>query len=246
MRDERVRAALERLPAAPERHRFFEELWERIDATERAAARRWRAAALVAVTVAIAGTAAAGVLAFGRAGGATVDRTLSCPVPQRKLVLFAHVKGPSIFVRQAAYPHGKLVPRPALVELDAGRYAAANMGITQVYETTLAGAYAGASITQRAGYTLDGSVCRAAAAIPFTPGGLHPAGVFTGTQAAGVYKECPTGLLATFRMRVTLAKSGLPVAAKLIVRGVAYVDWTPTRIRAWLAPSCQQYTDLAP
>ena len=54
-------------------------------------------------------------------------------------------------------------------------------------------------------------------------------------------------------MRVTLAKNGLPVSAKLAIRSgkklrpVAYVDWTPTRVRAWLAPGCQQYSgELAP
>jgi hypothetical protein len=186
------------------------------------------------------------VLSLAASGSGIVDRTLSCPVPQQRLVLFAHVRGPSIFVRQAAFPHGKLVPRPSLVELDANRSAIPNMGVTQISETTLAGVYAGASITQKAGYTLAGGVCRSAKPVPFPPKGLRAAGVFIGTQAAGVYRVCPTGSLATFRLRVTLGKSGLPVAAKLILRGVAYVEWTPTRVRAWLAPGCQLYTELAP
>ncbi|HWX09362.1 MAG TPA: hypothetical protein VNY33_05240, partial [Gaiellaceae bacterium] len=139
-----------------------------------------------------------------------------------------------------------------LVELDAGRFVALNAGIRQVVQTTYAGAYAGAALTQKAGYTLDGSVCRTAKQIPFAPAGLRAAGVFTGAQGAGVARECPIGDPATFRMRVTLAKSGLPVAAKLALRGgkrlrpVAYVDWTPTRVKVWLAPGCQQYTELAP
>jgi hypothetical protein len=169
------------------------------------------------------------------------------------LDLFAHVKGPSIYVYEAGAPgHHRLVPHPALVELDAGRFVALNAGIKQVVQTTYAGAYAGAALTQKAGYTLDGSVCHGAGLIPFASAGLRAAGIFTGVQGAGVAQECPIGDPATFRMRVTLAKSGLPIAAKLALRGgkhlrpVAYVDWTPTRVKMWLAPGCQQYTELAP
>ena len=248
-----LRAMLERLVAPPARSGFHEELWDRIEARERAAARFWRTVAVAAFAVAAAAVSAAGVLAFGSGSATVVDRTLSCPVaPNGQIALFAHVKGPSIRVHEASVPSGKLVPRPALVELDTGRGVIVNGGLVQIVQTTLAGAYAGESLTAKAGYTLDGGECSSVKAIPLASSGLRSAGVFTGGGAAGVYRECSVAQPATFRMRVTLAKNGLPVAVKLAVRSgkklrpVAYVDWTPKRVRAWLAPSCQQYTELAP
>jgi len=244
---------LERLVAPPARSGFHEELWDRIQERERAAARFWRAAAVAIAVVAVAATSAAGVLAFGSASATVVDRTLSCPVaPNGEIALFAHVKGPTTRVHEASNPAGKLVPHPALVELDTGRGVIVNGGLIQIVQTTLAGVYSGASLSEKAGYTLDGSDCLSVKPVPLAPAGLRSAGVFTGGGGAGVYKECSVARPATFRMRVTLAKSGLPVAAKLAIRSgkklrpVAYVDWTPKRVRAWLAPGCQQYTELAP
>jgi hypothetical protein len=46
-------------------------------------------------------------------------------------------------------------------------------------------------------------------------------------------------------MHVKLGRSGAPVAAQIAVRSgakqhpVAYIDWTPTRISAYVSPSCQ-------
>ena len=247
MRDDRVRAALERMAPPTESPDFFARLWLRVEAAERRTVRRWRMLAVVAAVAAIAGTAAASVLAIGRSSGAVVDRTLTCPAPRGGLDLFAHEKTPSLYVYEAAAPgNRRLIPHPALVELDAARSVLVNAGVTQVVQTTYAGAYAGTALTQKSGYTLDGSVCRAAPPIDFGSSGLNPA-------RGGVYRECTAGSPVTFRARIVLSRAGLPVAAKLMLRGggkrarsIAYIDWTPTRVRAWLAQGCRQYTELAP
>ena len=249
-----LRAMLERLVPPPAHSSFHEELWDRIQERERAAARFWRTAAVAIAVVALAAASAAGVLAVDSGGPTVVDRTLACSLaPNGQIALFAHVKGPTIRVHEAGNTAGKLVPHPALVELDTGRSVILNAGIFQVAQTTLAGAYSGASLTAKAGYTLGGSGCLGAKTIPLAPSGLHSAGVFSGGGASGVYRECAVAQPATLRMRVTLAKNGLPVAAKLAIRSgkklrpVAYIDWTPTRVRAWLAPGCEQYSgELAP
>jgi hypothetical protein len=250
MRDPRLNA----LEPPPPGSEFDSLLWDRIELAQRRNASRWRLGAVATACLAIAGITAAGVFAVGDRTTITVDRTLSCPTSRNNdLSLFAHVRGPSTFVREPSAPGGgKRFPHPALLELDANRSVIMNGGLMQVVQTTYAGIYAGASVNQKAGYTLDGSVCDAAKPIPFSSAGLRSAGSFTGSQAAGVYRQCVLGQPATLRLRVTLGRSGLPVAAKFALRGgkkkrpIAYIDWTPTRIRAWLAPGCQQYTQFAP
>ncbi len=228
----------------PPRRDFHEQLWEKLAAAEHAAARRWRTIAVAAVTVAVAGTSAAGVLAFGSGGGGPLDRTLSCPAPQDTLDVLAHVKGPSTYVYQAGSPnHSKIVPHPALVEVDAGRHIVLNAGISTLYQTT----FAGASPSYKGAYSFDGTVCQQAKTIPFSSTGLKKIGVFTGTQGGGVSAECPLASPATLRMRVTLGKSGTPSAATLTLRGgkklqpVAYVEWQPKRVSVWLAADCDPY-----
>lgn len=244
---------LKQLVAPAARPRFHEQLWEAIESRQRASARRWRVAAIASATLAAAAASAAGVLAVTIGAPTVVDRTLACSVaPNGEVALFAHVKGPTTREHEASNPEGKIVPHPALVELDTGRGVLVNGGLIQIAQTTLAGAYSGTSLTAKAGYTLDGSDCLTAKPIPLKPAGLQSAGTFSGSQAAGIYRECPVARPATFRMRVTLAKDGLPVAAKLAIRGgkklhpVAYVDWTPKRVHAWLERGCRQYTELAP
>ena len=224
---------------------------------ERAAARRWRLISVAAVTVAVAGTSAAGVLAFGSGGGGPLDRTLSCPAPQDRLAVLAQVKGHTTYAYQAGSPnpnkdvpwypglplHTRPVPHPALVEVDAGRHIVINAGPHTLYQTT----FAGASPSYKSGYSFDGTVCKQARTIPFTSTGLKKIGVFTGTRGGGVSAECTLTSPATMRMRVTLGKSGLPTAATLTLRGgkklrpVAYVEWTPKRVSVWLAAGCDPY-----
>jgi hypothetical protein len=237
-----LRTLLERL-VRPPRAGFYDELWERIQARERAAARRWRAVAVVAIATALGATTAAGVLAFGRASNGVIDQTVSCPVPERGGVnlvnVFARVKGapPSLI-------HGKRVPNPATVEVDAGRTLLMNAGVPLIYQAT----YAGASTAYKGGYTFDRQVCKPARPIPFSSAGLRAGGTFTGTHGGGIARECWLAPVATVRLRVRLGRSGLPVSAELVLRSgaklqpAAYIKWTPTLVRAWLAPSCHAYT----
>jgi hypothetical protein len=226
----------------PARAGFYDDLWERIQAAERAAARRWRAVAVVAIAAAIGATTAAGVLAFDHAAGGTIDETFSCPVPERGgvnlLNLFARVKGsPPTVV------HGKRLANPATVEVDAGRTLLMNAGVPMVYQAT----YAGASTAYKGGYTFDRQVCKPTRAIPLSSAGLRARATFKGTHGGGIARECWLGTVATVRLRVTLGKSGVPVKARLALRSgtklhpVVYVEWTPTLVRAWLSLSCHDY-----
>lgn len=235
---------LDDLVPPPPRRTFHEELWEKVAAAEHAAARRWRTVAVVAAALAIAGTAAAGVLAVDTGGTGSLDRTLSCPAPQNRLDVLAHVKGPSTYVYQPGLQNkGKFVPHPALIEVDAGRHVIRNAGIDTLYQTILAGA----SPSYKSGYSFDGSVCKQAKTIPFTATGLKKIGTFTGSQGGGISADCALADPATLRMRVTLGKSGAPTAATLALRGgrklrpIAYVEWTPTHVTAWLASGCDPY-----
>ena len=192
---------------------------------------------------ALGATTAAGVLAFGRTARGTIDETFSCPVPERGGVnlvnLFARVKGsPPTLI------HGKRVANPATVEVDAGRTLLMNAGVPIIYQAT----YAGASTAYKGGYTFDRQACKSTASIPFTSAGLRASGTFKGTHGGGVARECWLASVATVRLRVTLGRSGLPVRARLALRSgkrlrpAAYVEWTPTLVRAWLSPSCHDYT----
>src|SRR5260370_16710881 len=74
-----LRNTLERIVAPPPSPGFHDDLSDRIQASQRTSARRWRALALVATAAAIAAASAVGVLAADSAsGGTTIDPTLSC------------------------------------------------------------------------------------------------------------------------------------------------------------------------
>src|SRR5438067_6320426 len=120
----RVRAMpdlrLDDLVAPPARPGFREQLWERIEQRERTASRRWRTVAVVAFGSAVAAASAAGVLAFGTAGGSSgpIDRTLSCPV---SVVGGVNLLRLGATARQKAVRvNGKLYPRPGEFWADEG------------------------------------------------------------------------------------------------------------------------------
>jgi hypothetical protein len=221
---------LDRLAAPPPGRDFHSELWERIDARERAARRRRRVLVTVAAAAALVTVSAAGVFAYG-AQSKPLDRTLSCPVPEQGgvnvLHLTAHVKAPPMI-----FGGTKPVPSPAVALVIAG-----DPTTTQVQ-------YVGVT-SVRNGYLFDQSVCHTAPTIPLARAGLPPAGVFTGTKGAGIDRECWLATTISVRLHVTLGRSGAPVAAQLAIRSgtklrpVAYIVWAPTRIRAFVAPSCQ-------
>jgi hypothetical protein len=220
---------LERLVAPPAGHDFHTQLWERIGDRERASRRRRRTLIAVAGVAALLTVSAAGVFAYGQERQ-PLDRTVSCPVPEQGgvnvLYLTAHVKAPPV-----AYG-GKKVPRPALALIEAG-----DQVVTQLQ-------YVGVT-SVRGGYLFDQTICHTASAIPLTPAGLRAVGTWTGSRGDGVDRECWIATVASIRMHVKLGRSGAPVAAQIAVRSgakqhpVAYIEWTPARITAFVSPSCQ-------
>ena len=222
-------ARLERLKAPPVGPDFHSELWERIGVRERNARRRRRTVGTIAVAAAVVTASAAGVFAFG-AQTQSLDRTLSCPVPEvggvNRLNVDAHVKAPPTHFGD------KAVPSPAQAIIDGG----APGGPQQQY----------AGVTSvRGGYLFDQTVCRNAPSIPLERAGLPAAGVYRGTKGAGITRECWLAPVVAVRLRVTLGASGAPVAARIAVRSgkklrpVIYIEWTPTLVRAYVSSSCQ-------
>jgi hypothetical protein len=220
---------LERLVAPPAGQDFHTQLWERIGDGERASRRRRRTLIAVAAAAALLTVSAAGVFAYGQEQQ-PLDRTISCPVPEQGgvnvLYLTAHVKAPPVTYGT------KAVPRPAVALVEAG-----DQVVTQLQ-------YAGVTAV-RGGYLFDQTVCHTAPAIPLTRAGLHAVGTYTGSKGDGADRECWLAPIVSIRMHVKLGRSGAPVAAKIAVRSgaklhpVAYIDWTPTRITAYVSPSCQ-------
>ena len=72
---------LDRLAAPPARTGFHDELWDRVEAAERAATRRWRRTSIALAVIAIGAIATATSLAAALntgSGRSVVDRTYSC------------------------------------------------------------------------------------------------------------------------------------------------------------------------
>jgi len=220
---------LDELVAPPAGRDFHAELWERIDARERASRRRRRAFAAVVVAAALVTMSAAGVFAYGEQTK-PLDRTLSCPVPEQGgvnvLHLTAHVKGPPLHFGS------RTAPNPAIALLVAG-----NPSTTQLQ-------YVGVS-SLRGGYVFDQTVCRTAPAIPLVRAGLPLAGIYRGSDSSGIDRECWFAAVVSVRLHVSLGRGGAPVAAQIAIRSgakqrpAAYIEWTPTRIRAYVSSSCQ-------
>jgi hypothetical protein len=78
--DPELRELLERLPVPAERRDALAGLGERLQAQDRASARRWRLAATALAALALPAVAATAVLATTRGGGSVLDRTVSCRV----------------------------------------------------------------------------------------------------------------------------------------------------------------------
>jgi hypothetical protein len=235
MRDERVRASLERVPVPAERSRFLDELWQKAEAGERRAARRWRRTSVVLAVIIVAAGTAAGVLAVGRAGGAkVVDRTIGCRVVTNldsgTLELAAQVRLPP------RYAGGGVISQPGSVTASSPQllYAAASSNIFANGRTA------------KSGYYFDESICQNAHAIPFVHTGLSSLGDFSRAGQTEFSEACDVARnsMVTVRLRVVLDSAGAPTAARLAIRAgrrqrpAAFVDWTPAAVRAWVAPGC--------
>ncbi len=228
MTDERD-PRLDRLAAPPAGVDFRSNVWDRIDRRERALRRRRRAAAASVAGIALIAASAAGVFAFGEQTR-PLDRTISCPLPEQGgvnvLELAAHVKAPPV------HYGGNAIASPALVTLSPG----AN-GLSQSQ-------YAGVT-SVNGGYLFDQTVCKGARTIPLARSGLPLTGTYRGASGAGIQEECWLAPTIVIRMHVTFGHPGVPVSARIAVRAgarlhpVAYIEWAPALVRAYVSPSCQ-------
>ena len=237
-----LRETLERIAAPPPSPGFHDDLSDRIQASQRTSARRWRTVALVTTVAAIAAASAAGVLAVGSASGGTTtfDRTLSCQVitqlDSADVYFSASVKGPPVIDNGGAFP------QPGYVEASAEHTLIATA-------TTLKKIFVSPGNTVNSGYFFNNAVCKTAPAIPLSRSALPSLGVFSHAGYTGRVESClvAANSLATVRMRVVLSASGAPVAAQLAVRAgkhqrpLAFIDWTPTRFTMFASAACQQH-----
>lgn len=217
------------LTAPPGDPDFHEELWDKIGRREGRMRHLRRVGLALVVGAALVTASAAGVFAFGEQSQ-PLDRTLSCPVPEQGgvnlLYLTVHVKAPPLHFK------GKTIPSPAIAQLSAGAIGTAQLPYVFV-----------ASLRNSIGF--DQTVCRTAPSIPLVRAGLPLAGTFRGADGSGIARECWLGTTIAVRLRVKLGPSGVPIAAQLALRSgakqrpVAYVDWTPTVVQAYLSPSCE-------
>jgi hypothetical protein len=223
---------LEDLHAPPARPEFREELRRRIETGERLARGRRRAAALVAVVAALVIASAASVSAF-RQGTKPANATYVCTVPQiggiYRVDAVARVRGP------ATNSGGVMIPNRA-----EATFSAASPMSPQ--GTSLVGLDEYPN-----GYGSSDQLCHAThATVPLTQTGLHSVSRVSGTKGATISKECWLAPTVTIRAHVAYNNSGVPTSAQLVLRSgkklrpAAFIDWTPTRVSVYTAPSCNQ------
>ena len=183
-----------------------------------------------AIALVVTGSFASAAQAGGRTKVATVlDETLSCPVPAVRdaLDIGARVKWPM--------QHG---PPGAGVGSNAAQ------GVTFVgFPRYVLHAN---TVTYLSGAIFDRTHCHSAPRpIPLSHAGLSAEWILQNNRRwVDVGWRCPMTGFASIRLRATLDKSGTVTAAQLALSSGgkvrAYIDWTPTFARAWMAPSCMQ------
>jgi hypothetical protein len=225
-------ASLHDLVAPPPRAGFRDELWERAEAAERRAARRWRAVAIAAVACAVAATTAAGVFAVRSEASlftGTYDRTFSCPVP---------IEGGIPVVRLTAH-----ATYSAMVYGTMTHYAAAAL------LSDAAGNSLGGVSSVRRGYGYIGDTCTKAPLLPTASAAKLPlyevfkpgeTGVGVGTPEV----SCFVGGHVRVRVRAAVRRDVVTGATLTLwtgtkkVRPVVYVDWAPKRVAVHFSDDC--------
>jgi hypothetical protein len=224
---------LDDLHAPPARPEFREELRRRIETGERLARRRRRAAALVAVVAAVGIASAASVSAFRQGTRPPADATYACTVPQvggiYRVDAVARVRGP------ATNAGGVMIPNRA-----EATFSAASPMTPQ--GTSLVGLDEFPN-----GFGSSDQLCRATRAnVPLTHAALPSVSRVSGTKGATISKECWLAPTVTIRAHVAYDDSGVPTSAQLVLRSgkrlrpAAFIDWTPTRVAVYTAPSCNR------
>jgi hypothetical protein len=200
----------------PEQPHFLEELWERAERAAARSARRWRLTAIATTAVALTAVSAAAIYAFDGAWftARIVDKTITCSVPDQ---------GGVNLVRVGAGPRGNAqYPVPAALAVSAG-YSGNPLWYVLLSEA-------------RKGYTLDHSLCKPRSRVPLAADGLPAL-----TAQRGILRECWIAPQMALRLHVKFGSKGKPVAAQLAIRSgkrlrpVAYVSWTPKRVRAFVS-----------
>jgi hypothetical protein len=228
--DERfARERLEGLNAPAPRPGFHDELWERVQAAEHAAARRWRLTSIALAVVAIAAIAAATALAAAlntSSGKSVIDRTYSCVAsPSGGL--------PSVLI--AAYVTTLKYPG----SFDVGTNPDTSPGDNEAFYLDW-GALKNRLIVDPTGCS---PVKRS---VPLKPRGLPSNGVMTSTFAGGFYDTCNTTARIDVHLRIT-ASGGVATSAQFAVQNergghpVAFVSWAPHREDTYLSSHCREF-----
>ncbi len=236
MRDPR----LGRLAAPEPRPGFHDELWERVEAAERAATRRWRRTSVALAVLALSAIAAATALAASLASSgraSVIDRTLSCATTlqgQRPVVwVQANVKTRQIPVASLAV---LTVPGGDVVIAGAPRQTTQQLSVAAA----------------KNGFGVDDGACAPSSRhVPLAAAGLSASTTITTTFLGSFWQTCPIADRARadralLHVHVTLA-DGVPTRAQLAVRNettnkpIAYVVWTPTRVSSFFAQSCKLF-----
>lgn len=195
-----------------------------------------RRSILAALTMAAAVVFAASATAAKGTATTTIDRTLACE-------LGSPLPGFTVFTRVNEAPMRGLA-NPGAIDANSGNqlpqvlYAGASKLLYVVGPD-------GKPRRVKSGYWFDSTACRSTGRIPLSSSGLHRLGVFSRAGNAELTLNCPlvnpTSLIV--RLRVRLARPGMPSAAQLAVafgrarRSVAFVNWTPTRFTAFASSS---------
>lgn len=224
--DEGLREVLRRLSLPSESPRFFEELRERMQEHDRAAARRWRRLSIALAAVAASAVAAAAVLAAGvgsdSAKRSVLDETFSCRV---------QVESSAHAVELTA---GAKARNPAFALLYTASKKVNNEFVAQL-------AFGSAA----KGLTVDRSLCRRSShTIALRSTGLTRRGTVTSSFLGMFNDKCVTAARVLVRVRIGMV-GGVPVQAQVAVRNdnaksapIAYVIWRPTRVTYFLDSEC--------
>jgi len=224
---------LDELVAPPARPGFREEVFRQGDAQRRVAVRRRRVGVLALLAVGAIAASAAGVRAL--VAGATItryDRTMSCPIAIQGGVPVATLQATATRTFRS---NGTLHTQ---------------LGFTGILDTN--GQGFGGLGAARHGYGFPTpELCRAAKPVPLTRSGLPLVGVFTGkdeglTSSLGINgAQCLVGAHVTVRIHAAIGRNDTPTSGQLALwtgakklRPVAFVDWTPTKVKVFASSDC--------
>jgi hypothetical protein len=216
-----------------ERADFFDEFWRNVQRRERAAAKRWRVAALALGSSLLVACAAGVVVAspFGRSNVA--DVSVDCVVQQAGR--FRGIDLATIATRMKDPTIGR--PPEAQLLVSTGGYADEGTRLLQVDAALKS-------------FLVNGSRCASSkkTAKP-RPADARLTDILHAGARYGKDYRCAGIGKVHMRARLTIGKNGIPSAAQVSVQKLAtgetllYVDWRPSTVRVYLGSTCEQ-TDI--